>query len=208
MKKAIAVLLCVVILLLLAGCQPAARQNAEARAVLSEVLEGKHDFAFKNMVYGNVTNETLEKFSFMTYYSIKEVFLPFAYMYVDFDGDGIDELLVVDGNIQHFLFLRYDSGSVTGYVLNSISVQDIKTDGTFLMSWMNTDDDYKMIGTRTAICRVKFNGLDCEAEQLAYEDALTDTYQVNGKSVSKSEAQAHFDEWKANTVKSEWTNLS
>ena len=198
MKKILMVLLCFVISLSFVGCKNTEKQNNEARELLQKVLEKEQSFTFKSLVFDKVTEESLEKFSFPTEVSAINRFAPLGYSYIDFDSDGIEELLIVDVELQFFLILKYDDGNVNGYILDDMSLQGIKTDGSFLTVRY---DSY------TAISRVSFEGLNCEVSYLAYKGDSTNTYQLKGKPATKEEVESYFDEWNENTTKISWITI-
>ena len=217
MKKVIAVFMCFLLCLFPMGCNDAKdrqtdtekqhvdieKQNAKAKEALQKVLNKEQNFTFKSLVFDKVTEENLEKFSFPTQGNAMNSFLPQGYIYVDFDSDGIDELLIVDMTLHFFLILRYDDENVNGYILQSLSLQGIKTDGSFLDIWYSHTED-QQLSTGYAVSRVEFDGLDCTVIQLAYKEDATDTYQLKGKPARKAEVDKYFDDWNANTTKMDW----
>lgn len=150
------------------------------------------------MVFDKVTEESLKEFRFHTEYSALNPFIPQGYAYVDFDSDGLEELVIVDATLKFFLILRYDNENVNGYILENISLQDIKTDGSFLNVRYNS---------YTAISRVSFEELDSVVTNFAYKDDSANTYQLNQKSATKDEVEKYFDDWNGNTTKISWTTI-
>lgn len=107
-------------------------------------------------------------------------------------------MVIVDATLKFFLILRYDNENVNGYILENISLQDIKTDGSFLTVRYNS---------YTAISRVSFEELDCVVTNLAYKDDSANTYQLNQKSATKDEVEKYFDDWNENTTKISWVTI-
>ncbi len=198
MKKLIAIFMCLVLCLSFVGCNNIEKQNDEAKEVLQRVLEKEQSFTYKCLVFDKVTEESLEKFSFPTETNAINAFVPQGYAYVDFDSDGIEELLIVDATLRFFLILRYDNENVNGYILENISLQEIKTDGSFLTVRYNG---------YTAVSRVSFDGLDCAVTNLAYKDDSANTYQLNQKSATRDEVEKYFDDWNENTAKISWVTI-
>ena len=198
MKKLIAIFMCLVLCLSFVGCNNTEKQNSEAKEILQKVLDKEQNFTLKSLVFDKVTEENLEKFSFPTVDNAINTFLPKGYAYVDFDLDGIEELLIVDVRLKFFLILRYNNGNVNGYILENISLQEIKTDGSFLIVRYNS---------YTAVSRVSFDGLDCEVSNLAYKDVSANTYQLNQKSATRDEVEKYFDDWNENTTKISWVTI-
>ncbi len=198
MKKLMAIFMCLVMCLSFVGCNNTEKQNSEAKELLQKVLDNEQNFSYKCMVFDKVTEENLKEFRFDTEYSALNPFIPQGYAYVDFDSDGLEELVIVDATLKFFLILRYDNENVNGYILENISLQDIKTDGSFLNVRYNS---------YTAISRVSFEELDSVVTNLAYKDDSANTYQLNQKSATKDEVEKYFDDWNGNTTKISWTTI-
>lgn len=198
MRKLIAIFMCLAMCLSFIGCNNIEKQNDEAKVSLNRVLNREQSFTVKSLVFDKVTEENLEKFSFPTESNAINAFIPQGYAYVDFDADGIEELLIVDATLTFFLVLRYDGGEVYGYVLRNISLQDIKTDGSF---------QTVIYRGYTAVSRVSFDGVDCEVSHLAYKDDSTKTYRLNEETTTKEAVEKYFDEWNENTTKISWVTM-
>ena len=198
MKKIIAIFMCLVLCLSFVGCNNTEKQNEEAKETLQRVLEKEHSFTYKCLVFDKVTEESLEKFSFPTESNAINAFVPQGYTYIDFDSDGIEELLIVDVTLKYFLILRYDDKNVNGYILENINLQDVKTDGSFSIVRYNS---------YTTISKVSFDGYDCEVTNIAYKNYSSNTYQLNEKSATKDEVEQYFDDWYENTTKISWETI-
>ena len=184
MKKILAIFLCLLMCLAFSGCNNTEKMNDEAKTVLTKVLNKE---------------ENLEKFRYPTYSNALNIFVPAHYTFADFDSDGIEELLIIDASLSDFLFLRYDDGKVYGYVLKRISIQDVKTDGSF----MTFDyDGYK------AISRISFSGSSYEITNQAYLDDSENKYLLDEKPVQKSEVEEYFENWNKNTTKISWEDIN
>ena len=190
--------MCLVLCLSFVGCNNTERQNEEAKETLQRVLEKEHSFTYKCLVFDKVTEESLEKFSFPTESNAINAFVPQGYTYIDFDSDGIEELLIVDVTLKYFLILRYDDKNVNGYILENINLQDVKTDGSFSIVRYNS---------YTTISKVSFDGYDCEVTNIAYKNYSSNTYQLNEKSATKDEVEQYFDDWYENTTKISWETI-
>ena len=214
MKKLIAILLCIAICLSFVGCQKPGKQEEKPtekqtekpletptenpREVLEKVLNKEASFTFKSLVFDEVTEENLEKFRFVTEYSVHNAFLPVIYSYVDFDSDGVEELLVAEMGLHFYLILRYDNGKVNGYILERLSAQEIKTDGSFVVSWHKGPE---------SVNRVQFDGLECELTELACKDETENIYTLKGKTATKETVESYIADWKSNGTKISWTTI-
>lgn len=201
------VFICLIICFSFGGCNNAEKKNKEAKEILNKVLNKEQDFIFKSLVFDKVTEENLEKFSFSTVSNAINAFIPQSYAFVDFNSDGIEELLMVEVTLKFFLILRYDSEKVYGYIIENISLQDIKTDGSFLTLGNVYNEDYKVVGTRNTISRVEFDGTECKISNLAYKDDSSNIYKLNEKSAEKEETEKYFDDWNNNTIKIDWITI-
>lgn len=212
MKKLIALLLCLVICLSFAGCQKPETQGEKPtkqtekpaeptenpREALEKVLNKEANFTYKCLVFGKVTEENLEKFRFNTEGAALNPFRPVAYSYVDFDSDGVEELLVSDTMLHFYLILRYDNGKVNGYILERLSAQNIKIDGSFVISWHKGPE---------SVNRIQFDGLECKLTELACKDDTENTYALNGKIATKAEAESYIADWKSSGAQIIWTTI-
>ena len=209
MKKLLAVLVCLGICLAFAGCQKpdkdvgnpteqTEKPTENPSEALEKVLNKKASFTYKCLVFDKVTEENLEKFTFNTEGAALNPFRPIAYTYVDLDSDGVEELLVSDMGLHYYLILRYDNGKVNGYILERISPQEIKTDGSFVICWNNGPE---------SVDRIWFDGLDYALTELACKDDGENTYALNGKLATKETVESYFADWKNSGEKITWTNI-
>ena len=171
--------------------------NEEARAYLQKVLEKEKDFTYKCLVWGEVTTENLEKFTYNTVSSALLSFLPNWYAYVDLDSDGIDELVALDSPC--CLVLRYDGEKAIGYIIERIS--GVKTDGTISIGEILDENK------AGSISKVSFDGLDYEITDLAYKKGSENIYQLDQKPASKDEVENYFDNWTESTTNISWTKI-
>ena len=199
MKKILAIFLCLTMCFGFIGCSNTEKINDEAKTVLTKVLNKEENFTVHNVYVDKTTEENLEKFRYPTYSNALNIFVPAHYTFADFDADGIEELLIIDAYLSDFLFLRYDNGKVYGYVHKKISIQDVKTDGSF----MTFDyDGYK------AISRISFSGSSYKITNRAYLDDSENKYLLEEKPVQKSEVEEYFENWNKNTTKVSWEDIN
>ncbi len=200
MKKLLTFFLCVALCLSVAGCGSSTEErNEEARVVLDKVLAKEIPFTLYNMYIEKISEEILEDFSFPTNSSALNMFLPACYTYVDADGDGVEELVVVDIQYSCFLFLRYDreDDTVYGCMERSIAIPGFKTDGTYTKS-VTTE------GARV-IYRLAFDKTQHQAAEKAHLDEKNGVYQIDGKNVKREEAEKYFADWQQNTPDIQFT---
>lgn len=188
-------------ILCLSACASGNRQkeNQKTKEILEKVLNKEQNFSYKCLVFDKVTEENLKNFRFHTEYSALNSFVPKGYLYVDFDSDGIEELLIVDAYLKFFLILRCDNGNVNGYMLENLNLQGIKTDGSFMLEF------YK---AHTTVSRIQFEGLECIVSDVAYKNDTKKIYKLNGNLTTKDEVEKYFNSWNQSTTKVSWTKIS
>lgn len=190
------------------GCNNTEKQNSEAKELLQKVLDKEQNFSYKCLVFDKVTEESLKEFRFHTEYSALNSFVSQAYTYIDFDSDGIEELLIVDTELQFFLILRYDGEKVVGYIVDdNIDLQNVKTNGTFLTVSYIFDDDSKIIGKEFYVSEVEFNGLDCQVNTLASQNHEDNIYKIGEQSATEDEVEKYFEDWDKTTTKISWVTI-
>ena len=199
MKKYIAIFLCLVLCVCSVGCKKPATNNEEAKTALLKVLNKEADFTFKRLINESTSQENLTKFTFSTVYSALEVFSPTHYMFADFDADGVEELLIADAGLVFCLMLHYDAGTVYGNIIEYISHNYVSTDGSFLSKSFD--------GIRRQVCKVSFDGPNCNLKTLAYISENAKTYQVDYQDVCKADAEAYFEKWDKETEKHTWEKI-
>ena len=83
--------------------------------------------------------------------------------------------------------------------IKKISIQDVKTDGSF----MTFDyDGYK------AISRISFSGSSYKITNQAQLDDSENKYLLEEKPVQKSEVEEYFENWNKNTTKVSWEDIN
>ena len=209
MKKLIAISICLVLFLTFVGCNNVEQQNEVAKAAFQEVLENKRNFSYKCLVFDKVTEESLKKFNFKTIDNAFNSFNPHGYAYLDFDQDGVDEMLIYDMGLSYFLILKHDGEKVNGYILDdNIDLKNVKTNGTFITVTYNFDENYKITGNNYNVCEVEFDGLDYSINHLAFQNQDDNIYKIDNKNSTKDEVEAYINNWKNNTTQIEWCKIS
>ena len=173
MKKLISVLLILIIIFSVSACE-----KNTSNTDLMLILENKQQFIteagekvyIKDYKYGEEYYATLNK-----------------YTSVDFDDDGIDELVVdisVNGGI--YLVLHSDSSKVYGFLFSARELQSLKTDGSFMQS-----------GGAIAICycSMTFGEGTYEITEIAVSDSYTGRLEIDGKECSVEEINEYAKNW-------------
>ena len=111
-------------------------------------------------------------------------FLIEGYTYVDFENDGVEELVIKTNLNNVYLIFHYDTANI--YV-HEVEFNELKKDGKFLVKY---DDEYY-------IYSITFNGTTYELNQIArYNDHLG-IYKLENKDVTKEKIKSYkksFDE--------------
>ena len=116
--------------------------------------------------------------------SFDKDFLIEGYTYVDFENDGVEELVIKTNLNNVYLIFHYDTENI--YV-HEVEFNELKKDGKFLVKY---DDEYY-------IYSITFNGTTYELNQIArYNDNLG-IYKLENKDVTKEKIKSYkksFDE--------------
>jgi len=192
MKKLFAAILCVVLCFTFCGCSKTEKKNEEAREALLKVLNKEQNFTVKSLVFDRTSEENLSKFFYNSVHSAMNAFSSEIYAFVDFDSDGVEELMVTGIGDRCSLILRYDDGVVYGYLLECVSFEHIGTDGSFLI---------KRYEQHSALTRISFDGVSFSTKSLAYADEEADIYQFDYKDAPKEEVMEYIANWDKNTPK-------
>lgn len=173
MKKLISILLVLITIFSVSAC---GKDTSNTDLML--ILENKQQF----------TTEDGEEVYLKDYKYGEEYYAtPNKYTSVDFDGDGVNELVVdisVNGGI--YLVFHSDSAKTYGFLFYARELQCIKTDGSFMQS-----------GGATVVCycSMTFSGDTYEITETAVSDDYTGKLEIDGKECSVEEITAYAKNW-------------
>ena len=109
--------------------------------------------------------------------------------FVDFDQDGYPEVYAVtDSPIHSYLVLHWNGTQVCVFPFGARSMQTLKTNGWFSASSSAYESYY---------FRITFHGNSITEHTLASFDTRVPVYQIDGKTVSKVEADQFLAQWNA-----------
>ncbi len=112
-----------------------------------------------------------------------------AYTFVDFNLDGTHELVVqCTEEADIYMIIRLYKGNAYGYSIGTRSFMDLKTDGTVIIS----SSDGAGI---QYINKITFNQTTLKTQTVAMWNDYESIYQIDGKNVSKQEADNYFEKW-------------
>lgn len=155
---------------------------ARARKDLDAVLKSKRLYIDRNgsAVYLNKGAIALGGGQYRPY-------APMEYTYVDFDQDGLEELVVlVSYDFGLYLVLHHNGQDIFGYELGIRSLIPLKTDGSFKGSNGAASSCY---------CRMTFQDGGYTIHDEAVCDYLEEIYQINGKDVSPDAINEFVSSW-------------
>ena len=175
-------------------------RNAEVRAILTAVLNKEKSFILHNDAINVTSEQILERFWYPTISNVTNYYGAEYYMFVDFDADGIDELLVLDWSLTDYLFLHCEGDDVYGYMHRGIALSGVKPDGRFRIDRLY-HDGYEII------CNISFDKETAVVENKAYRDEEEGIYLLDGENASKEEVEKYFEDWDKNTSSIHWENL-
>lgn len=112
---------------------------------------------------------------------------PTEYAFVDFDGDGTEELVVNISQIYGaYLILRVDEVDVYGYEIGNRGMQALKKDGSFRGSNGAASHFY---------LRLFFEDNKIVVIETAVNDIYEGVYEIEGKACTAEEAEAYVLKW-------------
>lgn len=173
MKKLISVLFVLLIIFSASACE-----KDSSNIDLMSILKNEQKFIAENG----------EEVYLKDYKYAEEYYAtPSRYALVDFDGDGINELVVdisLNGGI--YLVFHNDGSNIYGFQFFSKELQNIKVDGSFSQSGAAVSNYYT---------RITFDGDDYEITNVAVCDEYISKYEIDGKECSIEEIDEYIENW-------------
>lgn len=167
-----------------ASINPSPTNNPnENQKILGAVLENKKTFITENGKAVFLKNYKIGE----GYYSELIMANPCEYVYVDFDSDGKEELVVNISKMQGFyLVLHYNGYDIYGYEFGIRSLSALKSDGSFMQSGGTASNYY---------CRMSFEQNKINIIYTAIKDSTAGKFQLNGKECSIQELNEYINDW-------------
>lgn len=171
--KIISIFLALTLLLLLCGCS-----NNTTQKKLMAVMNNEDSF-----IYENGKSIYINEFE----YSKGNVAKIVEYTFVDFDSEGIDELVVrISDKATVYLVFRVSGEVVYGYLFYGKSLQTIKESGDFRQTG-GADVNY--------YCHLSFDENRYSVTYEAICDDVANKYELYGENCSVEELQEYVKEW-------------
>ncbi len=193
MKKFISFMLLVVLSVYLCACSDVTENNnlhdEQMMAVLNSeirfVSEDGEKVLLKDFVWGS--DENTEFFA-----------TPSEYSFVDFDNDGVEELVVdITPNQVYYMIFHKNNDNIYGFLIGRRALQSIKEDGSFVQTGGAFTNYY---------CRMEFEGESYKIVNTAIKDEIAGIYEIDGNKSTIDAVNKYIDNW--NSIKEvEWVKL-
>ena len=109
------------------------------------------------------------------------------YAFVDMDKDGTEELVIyTTSDYGAYVILHYENSKVYGYMVGVRSLENLKTDGSFIGSSGANSNEY---------LRMTFNKNSYNLETEAVYDGTNKDYKINNANVSEKEIKEYVENW-------------
>lgn len=124
---------------------------------------------------------------------------PQEYTFIDFDGDGANEL-VVDISLAHtFYMIFYENNDIVyGFLINRRSLQSIKKDGSFVQTGAADVNYY---------CKLEFDKNTYRVINTAIKDEKNGIYEINGKKCALESVNEYIEDWNSK-IDASWITIS
>lgn len=168
-------------------------EDVDVKSLLMAVLDSEKNFITES---GNTV--LLKDFSISEQdYDERYLAKPVNYTFVDFDGDGAEELVSnISDSFGMYMVFRVVDSEVYGYLFGIRSLLSLKKDGSFVGSGGADLHSY---------CRMTFEGVGYKIVEEAYKDGFTGTYKLYGEECTLEEIDAFIDQFNAKEGV-EWLN--
>lgn len=126
------------------------------------------------------------------------VITPQKYAFIDFNKDGVKELIVyVSPDYGAYMIFRYNGQKAYGYVFDSRAFIDLKTDGTFKQSEGAGINTYS---------KITFNEEGYVITEEAMINTLKKAYKISGEIVTYERIEKFINEWERKSSIN-WTTI-
>ncbi len=180
MKKLFLVIIILEIVLLFSGCTS---PKDDVQDILLAVLNNDKIFITENGEAVYLKNYYIAESQVSKPLRSK----PTEYTFVDFNDDGISEMVInISNDYGAILILHYNGYDVYGYEYSIRSLHSLNTDGTFMAS--------SGAGT-VCYCRLVFENNAAKIIDIASADRINNFYEVDGKNCSVDRMNEFEEEW-------------
>ena len=179
MKRLLTVFFCFSITMLV-GCMPVEKDGSE---VLLSVMNQECTFVTQNGKEVLLKDYMVGEGEYIT----NKYAQPYEYTYVDFDEDGMDEMVInISNDLGFYLVLHYEAEKVYGYEFVIRSLQSLKSDGSFIRSGGAMSTYYSCM---------TFDKQKVKITNTAIKDDNNQIYELYGKQSSIEELDKYIANW-------------
>lgn len=169
-----------------------AEDSSQSTDILS-VLEGDSTF-----IYENGGELYLKDFAYGYDGETPLLANPSKYALVDFNSDGVDELVIDIAPSGMYIVIHEYDGNFYGFMFGIRSLHAIKTDGTFIGSGGVGITYYSSLGFNEGSCYVIDNATDNDTDGI---------HMLNGKESTADEVDEYVSDWNKKTDV-EWIDVA
>ena len=109
------------------------------------------------------------------------------YAFADMNKDGIEELVIyTTSDYGAYIILHYENSKVYGYMIGVRSLENLKTDGSFMGSSGANSNEY---------LRMEFNKNSYTLKIEAVYDGTDKIYKIDDSEVSEKDIKEYVEEW-------------
>ena len=109
------------------------------------------------------------------------------YAFVDMDKDGTEELVIyTTSDYGAYVILHYENDKVYGYMIGVRSLENLKTDGSFMGSSGANSSEYS---------RMTFNKSSYSIQTEAVYDTTNKVYEIDNTSASEKQIKEYVENW-------------
>lgn len=177
MKKILSIFLFCIIIFTLCACST---KNEDSESLLTAVLNNEKTFITEN-------GEAVLLQNYLTSHSIPSLSSPIEYVFVDFDEDKVDELVInISSDYGLYLVLHYNGFDIYGYEFGIRSLNVLKTDGSFIGS---------NGAASTYYCRLTFEDNNANVIYTAVKDSRMNRFELNGEEAPIESINEYINDW-------------
>ena len=179
MKRLLTIIFCFSIIMLV-GCMPVEKDGSE---VLLSVMNQECTFVTQNGKEVLLKDYMVGEGEYITNIYAQ----PYEYTFVDFDKDGMDEMIInISVDLGFYLVLHYEAEKVYGYEFVIRSLQSLKSDGSFIRSGGAMSTYYSCM---------TFDKQNVKITNIAIKDDNNQIYELYGKQSSIEELDKYIANW-------------
>ena len=180
MKRLLSVFLFCLMIFTLSACSS---RNDNSNSLLNAVLNNEKTFITEKGEAMLLQDYMITSSKSYTHLTTN----PEEYVFVDFDNDKIDELVInLSSDYGLYLVLHYNGLDIYGYEFGIRSLNSLKVDGSFTGS---------NGAASTYYCRLTFENNKANITYTAIKDSTANHFELNGKESSIQSINEYINDW-------------